>query len=115
MTKPNDEYVGWLVEHSMLNNAKKLALRYGGQGRMWQQPFAEARPRAASALASVWFTAYPAAIVTRPGESVLRTLADPASLDGVVSHRDPGGPQWAYEALGRHPRSGLHAHNRRKL
>ena len=77
MTKPNDQYVGWLVEHSMLHNAKKLALRYGGQGRMWQQPFAEARPRAASALASVWFTAYPASVITRPGESVLRTLADP--------------------------------------
>src|SRR4029450_4292971 len=77
MTKPNDEYVGWLVEHSMLHNAKKLALRYGGQGRMWQQPYAEARPRAASALASVWFTAYPAAIVTREGESVLKTLSDP--------------------------------------
>jgi trehalose synthase len=44
---------------------------------MWQQPFAEARPRAASALASVWFTAYPAAIVTREGESVLKTLGDP--------------------------------------
>jgi trehalose synthase len=77
MTKPNDQYVGWLVEHSMLHNAKELALRYGGQGRMWQQPYAEARPRAASALASVWFTAYPASIITRPGESVLRTLADP--------------------------------------
>ena len=77
MTQPNDEHVGWLVERSMLHHAKKLALRYGGQGRMWQQPFAEARPRAASALASVWFTAYPAAIITRPGESVLRTLADP--------------------------------------
>ena len=61
----------------MLHNAKKLAVGYGGQGRMWQQPFAEARPRAASALASVWFTAYPAAIVTREGESVLKTLGDP--------------------------------------
>lgn len=86
MTQPNDEYVGWLVEHSMLHNAKKLAVRYGGQGRMWQQPFAEARPRAASALASVWFTAYPASIITRPGESVLRTLSDPklwASLSAI--------------------------------
>jgi trehalose synthase len=77
MAQPDDDYVGWLVEHSMLHNAKKLAVRYGGQGRMWQQPYAEARPRAASALASVWFTAYPAAIVTRPGESVLQTLGDP--------------------------------------
>ncbi|HEY5704118.1 MAG TPA: maltose alpha-D-glucosyltransferase [Terrimicrobiaceae bacterium] len=76
-TPPEDDYVGWLVDHSMLHKAKKLALAYGGQGRMWQQPFAEARPRAASALASVWFTAYPAAIVTRAGESVLKTLGDP--------------------------------------
>lgn len=60
----------------MLHNAKKLAVRYGGQGRMWRQPYAEARPRAASALASVWLTAYPAAIVTREGESVLQTLGD---------------------------------------
>ena len=76
MTQPDDDYVGWLVEHSMLHNAKKLAVRYGGQGRMWRQPYAEARPRAASALASVWLTAYPAAIVTREGESVLQTLGD---------------------------------------
>jgi trehalose synthase len=77
MTQPDDDYVGWLVERSMLRKAKKLAVGYGGQGRMWQQPFAEARPRAASALASVWFTAYPAAIVTREGESVLKTLGNP--------------------------------------
>ena len=76
MTQPDDDYVGWLVEHSMLHNAKKLAVRYGGEGRMWRQPYAEARPRAASALASVWLTAYPAAIVTREGESVLQTLGD---------------------------------------
>ena len=26
MTQPDDDYVGWLVEHSMLHNAKKLAV-----------------------------------------------------------------------------------------
>jgi len=41
----------------LLRKKKKLAVRYGGQGRMWQQPYAEARPRAASALASVWLCA----------------------------------------------------------
>ena len=71
MSQAESDYVDWLVEHSMLHNAQKLAVGYGGQGRMWRQPYAEARPRAASALASVWFTAYPAAIVTRTGESVL--------------------------------------------
>ncbi|MEN9934684.1 MAG: maltose alpha-D-glucosyltransferase [Chloroflexota bacterium] len=76
MTQPDSEYITWLVEQSMLHNAKRLASRYAGQARLWQQPYAETRPRAASALASVWFTAYPASIVTREGESVLRTLSD---------------------------------------
>jgi len=53
MTQPDTDYVDWLVERSMLHNAKKLASRYAGQARLWQQPYAETRPRAASALASV--------------------------------------------------------------
>lgn len=69
----------------MLNNARKLASTYSGQGRFWRQPYAEARPRAASALASVWFTAYPAAIITREGESVLKTLGDPEFWRALVS------------------------------
>src|SRR5215470_15755880 len=76
MTQPDADYVDWLVEQSMLHNAKKLATRYVGQGRLWQQPYAETRPRAASALASVWFTAYPASVITRAGETVLQTLGD---------------------------------------
>ena len=75
-TTPDADYIDWLVEHSMLHSAQQLAKTYAGQGRLWQRPYAEARPRAASALASVWLAAYPAAIVTRPGESVLRTLGD---------------------------------------
>ena len=76
MTQPDPPYVDWLVEHSMLHTAKELATRYAGQARLWQQPYAETRPRAASALASVWFTAYPGSIITRDGESVLHTLGD---------------------------------------
>jgi trehalose synthase len=76
MTQPDTEYVDWLVEQSMLHTARKLASRYAGQGRLWQQPYAETRPRAASALASAWFTAYPAAVVTRAGETVLQALGD---------------------------------------
>jgi trehalose synthase len=74
MTQPDTDYVDWLVEQSMLHSAKQFATRYAGQARLWQQPYAETRPRAASALASVWLTAYPASIVTREGESVLQTL-----------------------------------------
>lgn len=76
MTTPDKQYVDWLVEQSMLNAAKQRAKLYSGQGRLWQRPFAEARPRDASAIASVWFTAYPASIVTRDGGSVLEALGD---------------------------------------
>src|SRR5262245_56227686 len=70
-------YIRWLVEHSMLHQAEMVGRRYTGQGQLWQHPYAAPQPRAASALASVWFTAYPAAQITRPGESVLRSLGDP--------------------------------------
>jgi trehalose synthase len=76
MTAPDKQYVEWLVEQSMLNAAKQRAKLYGGQGRLWQRPYALARPRDASAIASVWFTAYPASIITREGGSVLEALGD---------------------------------------
>ncbi|RMP80975.1 maltose alpha-D-glucosyltransferase [Pseudomonas syringae] len=76
MTIPDKQYVDWLVEQSMLNSARQRAKTYSGQGRLWQRPFALARPRDASAIASVWFTAYPASIVTREGGSVLEALGD---------------------------------------
>jgi len=85
MDRPDPQYIDWLLGQSMLNNARKLASRYAGQGRFWRNPYAEARPRAASALASVWFTAYPAAIVTREGESVLATLGDPELWRSLAS------------------------------
>lgn len=74
MSLPDPHYVEWLVGQSMLGHAKMCATKYSGHARQWQRPYAETRPRAASAMASVWFTAYPAAIVARDGESVLRTL-----------------------------------------
>ncbi len=61
----------------MLHQAEVTARRYSGHGELWQHPYAIPQPRAASALASVWFTAYPPAQITRPGESVLQSLGDP--------------------------------------
>jgi trehalose synthase len=69
--------IGWLVERSMLHQAELAARRYSGQGELWQHPYAMPQPRAASALASVWFTAYPPSQITGPGESVLESLGDP--------------------------------------
>src|SRR5215207_1548817 len=70
------EYVEWLVEESMLNDANRLASQLSGQGSMWQNPFAHPDPRAALERASVWFTAYPLSFVTRQGETYLSALAD---------------------------------------
>ena len=72
-----DVYIRWLVERSMLHQAEVTARRYSGHGELWRHPYAIPQPRAASALASVWFTAYPPAQITRPGESVLQSLGDP--------------------------------------
>jgi trehalose synthase len=69
--------IRWLVEHSMLHEAELAARRYSGQGQLWQHPYAIPQPRSASALASVWFTAYPPSQITGAGESVLESLGDP--------------------------------------
>ncbi|MDQ3203459.1 MAG: maltose alpha-D-glucosyltransferase, partial [Pseudomonadota bacterium] len=76
MAKESNEHVNWLVEQSMLNAARQRAKLYSGQGRLWQQPFAHTRPRDASALASVWFTAYPASIITAEDGTVLEALGN---------------------------------------
>src|SRR5499433_981586 len=68
--------IRWLVERSMLHQAELTARRYAGRGKMWQHPYAMPQPRAASALASVWFTAYPPSQITGSGESVLESLGD---------------------------------------
>lgn len=73
-----DDELRWLLDHAMLAQGAALSRRYAGVGSMWRRPYAAAQPRAAAALASVWFAAYPGSIVTRPGDSVLHTLGDPA-------------------------------------
>jgi len=69
-------YVAWLEQRSMLSQAAALAAQYSGGAAQWRHPYGQPQPRAASALASVWFTAYPASTITPPGSSVLGTLGD---------------------------------------
>jgi trehalose synthase len=69
-------YVDWLREQSMLAGAATLAGQFSGTGGMWQNPFANASPRRAIKKASVWFTAYPPSMITKPGHSFLGTLGD---------------------------------------
>ena len=72
----NPDYVNWLTEQSMLADADAFAKQFSGQGSMWQNPFANPDPRAAIEKASVWFTAYPISMITKPGSSFLGTLGD---------------------------------------
>jgi trehalose synthase len=71
-----EDYVGWLRENSMLANAEQTAGRFSGIGDVWQSPFAKPNPAAAISRSSVWFTAYPVSMITKPGHSFLATLAD---------------------------------------
>ena len=75
-TGDNAAYVSWLLGESMLEDAKAFATQFSGQGSMWQNPFANPDPRAAIEKASVWFTAYPISMITKPGTSFLGTLGD---------------------------------------
>lgn len=68
--------IEFLLAHSMLAQSEELARHYAGRGELWRQPYAATRPRAAAARASVWFTAYPASIITCEGQSVLGALGE---------------------------------------
>lgn len=70
----NSVYVRWLVRGSMLQNANRQALEYSGKSKLWQNPFAKPRPRAAVAKASVWYTAYPISMINKPRQSPLAAL-----------------------------------------
>ncbi|MBV6286875.1 maltose alpha-D-glucosyltransferase [Pseudomonas aegrilactucae] len=75
MTQRGQDYIEWLQGQSMLQAARDRARLYAGQARMWLHPYAEARARDASAIASVWLTVYPASIIVQEGGSVLQALA----------------------------------------
>ncbi|GAA4606219.1 maltose alpha-D-glucosyltransferase [Actinoplanes octamycinicus] len=69
------EYVAWLKDRSMLANAERIAGAFSGVPAVWQTPFGTPNPSAAGP-ASVWFTAYPPSMITKPGCSFLGTLGD---------------------------------------
>jgi trehalose synthase len=72
----NEGYVRWLKQESMLANANAISGQFSGVGAVWQTPFAIPNPTAAMAKSSVWFTAYPISMITKPGDSFLSTLGD---------------------------------------
>jgi trehalose synthase len=71
----DEDYVRWLEDRSMLANAERIAGQFTGVAGVWQTPFANPNP-AAVGRSSVWFTAYPPSMITKPGCSFLGTLGD---------------------------------------
>ncbi|HQE28984.1 MAG TPA: maltose alpha-D-glucosyltransferase [Phycisphaerae bacterium] len=71
------DYIDWLERRSMLYQSQRLAPMVSGRGLQWQREFAEPQPRAVVRAASVWVLGYPGSVITRPGESVIATWADP--------------------------------------
>lgn len=72
----NAAYIRWLRNGSMLRTADRQASKYAGKATMWQNPYARPRPRAAIKMSSVWYTAYPASLITKGRESILHTLGN---------------------------------------
>jgi trehalose synthase len=71
----DEDYVNWLADRSMLANAERIAGQFSGVPTVWQSPFGNPNP-AAMGRASVWFTAYPPSMITKPGSSFLGSLGD---------------------------------------
>jgi len=72
----NPSYVEWLKRQSMLGDADILSRGLSGQPSMWRNPYARPDARRAISTASVWFTAYPISLITRPGQTYLQALGD---------------------------------------
>ena len=60
----------------MLGDAGAAAGELSTVGGLMQNPFGIPNPTRAIGKAPVWFTAYPASMITKPGESFLATLSD---------------------------------------
>ena len=60
---------------------RAVARAVAGSAVQWRRPYAEPQPREAVAAASVWVLGYPGSVITRPGESVIATWADPELWD----------------------------------
>lgn len=72
--RADQKYINWLEERSMLHEAAQLSKDVSGSGIQWRDPFAIPQSEKFVEKAPVWFTAYPSATITRPGESILQAL-----------------------------------------
>ncbi|MCU1378178.1 MAG: trehalose synthase [Acidimicrobiales bacterium] len=66
-----------LEEHSMLFQADLQDEGISGKGVQWREDFGQPEPNKLVNAASVWLLYYPGSVITKPGESVIGTWADP--------------------------------------
>ena len=74
---PTPDDIQFLEENSMLFQADQLAERISGMGIQWREDFGHPEPLQLVQTASVWLLYYPGSVITREGESVIGTWADP--------------------------------------
>ena len=111
----NPAYVEWLrqpVDARRRQRAQPPALR---PGHDVAEPVRQPGPAPAVDTASVWFTAYPLSLITRPGESFLAALADEELWKAFAAHRDRRRPHRPGQARGRDIGLAVHAQRRRPL
>ncbi|MFI5908148.1 maltose alpha-D-glucosyltransferase [Dactylosporangium sp. NPDC051541] len=76
MGDDGDGYVEWLRDRSMLAKAERISGGFSGVSSVWQTPFGRPNPSGVVGRSSVWFTAYPPSMITKPGHGFLGTLGD---------------------------------------
>lgn len=76
----DEAYLEWLKERSMMLQSETLTQLFSGQGAQWRYSYGLSRPEDFLSLSSVWFTAYPSAMIGRSSDNILQTLADPELL-----------------------------------
>lgn len=69
------EYIKWLEDQSMLKKADSISREYSASVKQWKHPYAIPQHEKVVSLASAWFTAYPASIITQTGENIVQALS----------------------------------------
>ncbi|MFH1453007.1 MAG: maltose alpha-D-glucosyltransferase [Armatimonadota bacterium] len=91
----DENYTKWLEDQSMLYQGGVLAQEYSGSSKQWQYPYGNPEPAKLCGEASLWFSSYPASIITKEGQSVLQYLAQEKLwevFDGIGIHALHTGP-----------------------
>jgi maltose alpha-D-glucosyltransferase/alpha-amylase len=80
-TAPNQDYINFLEQRSMLFQADQEALKISGNGVQWRNNYGLPEPDQLVKTASVWVLYYPGSVIPAPGKSVIGTWADPQLWD----------------------------------